>query len=185
MYQCIWPAWNGRTPITRHWPNQRTLLFHRQRVRCIGVCEQGIIADGAALKLSLVLHHQPKFRTHGLRNIFGKPRTAQARQNVVAALIGSPLLQPRWRYTDVDWPPIWQSVVKHPLRTGLWRLFVWPIRQAVAMSAAGDLPRPSVFLHSGLFHALVCWDVWMFGGFAEEKHHDDSRTGQEEARWCA
>jgi hypothetical protein len=44
--------------------------------------------------------------------------------------------------------------------TGLWRLFVWPIRHALAMLLAGDLPRPSVFMHSGVFHATLCLEFW-------------------------
>lgn len=159
-YYCIWPAWNGRQTITNHWPNKRLFLFHRQRVKLIGLCENGPEPDFAVTKLHLTLCHQPNRSTHGLLNIFAKDRTAQARTNLVRALLGSPLDHPRWRYESEQWPSGWQQVKDHPVLTGLWRLLVWPPRQAVAMLLAGDLPRPSVFMHSGVFHATLCLEFW-------------------------
>lgn len=159
-YQCIWPAWNGYRAITQGWPNKRTFLFHRNRIRWIGVYEHGLIAEGKLLKLPLILCHQPQGRSHGLRNILGKQRTGQGRGNTARALLGSPLEHPRWRYDDKRWPPIWEQIKDRPIVTGLWRLFVWPIRHALAMLLAGDLPRPSVFMHSGVFHATLCLEFW-------------------------
>jgi hypothetical protein len=159
-YYCIWPAWNGRKTITKHWPNKRPFLFHRQRVKLIGLCENGPNPDFNMIKLPLTLCHQPNRPTHGLRNIFGKDRTAQARMNLVRALLGSPLDHPRWRYESDQWPANWQQVKAHPLSTGLRRLLIWPPRQALAMLLAGDLPRPSVFAHTGIFHATLCLEFW-------------------------
>ena len=159
-YFCIWPAWNGRREITQHWPNKRLFLFHRQRVKLIGLCENGPEPDFRVTKLRLKLCHQPNRPTHGLRNIFGKDRTAQARMNLVHALLGSPLDHPRWRYESEQWPSKWQQVKARPISTGLRRLFIWPPRQALAMFLAGDLPRPSVFAHAGIFHATLCLQFW-------------------------
>lgn len=159
-YYCIWPAWNGRRAITKHWPNKRLFLFHRQRVRLIGLCENGPLPDFNVTKLSLTLCHQPNRASHGLRNIFGKERTRQTTMNLVRALLGSPLDHPRWRYEGDLWSSGWQQVKDYPILTGFWRFFIWPARQALAMLLAGDLPRPSVFAHAGIFHAMVCFKLW-------------------------
>jgi hypothetical protein len=159
-YYCIWPAWNGRRMITKHWPSKRLFLFHRNRVRLIGLCENAPQPDTAPRRLNLILFHQPTGRSHGLRNIFGKLRSYQARMNVAHALFGSPYDHPRWRYEGRQWLAGWQEVKEHPVLTGLWRLFVWPPRQALAMLLSGDLPRPSVFCHAGVFHAMICFEFW-------------------------
>src|SRR5215475_7777444 len=155
-YYCIWPAWNGRRVITKHWPSKRLFLFHRNRVKLIGLCENGPQPDTKPCKLNLRLSHEPTGQSHGLRNIFGKKRTAQARKNIAHALLGSPKEHPRWRYESDDWPRGWKEVKEHPILTGLWRLLIWPPRQALAMILVGDIPWPSVFTHAGIFHATIC-----------------------------
>ena len=161
-YQWICPAWNGRKRISMNWPFKFLRLFDRRKVSMVGLCEHGPAADAGYLSPTLPLRfwHEPASPSHGLRNIFGKERTRQARKNLVRALLGSPLAHPRWRYEDEKWPLGWQEVKDHPIRTGLWRLFMWPPRQAVAMLLAGDLPRPSVFCHAGIFQATVCYEFW-------------------------
>ena len=161
-YQWICPVWNGRRAITRNWPNKSVRLFNRDRASVVGVCENGPQPDTGyrCPKMRLRFCHEPPVRSHGLRNIFGKKRTAQARQNLVHALFGSPLEHPTWRHHSDQWPAGWQDVKDHPILTGLRRLFVWPPRQALAMLLAGDLPRPSAFCHAGIFHATVCYEFW-------------------------
>ena len=159
-FQCIWPAWSGTRPLTRRWPNKRTFLFHKGRVRCIGLYEQGIMPDSECVQVALILNHEPPMRSHSPRSILRKARTSRGRRNAVEALIHSPLDVPTWRYTSETWPPIWEKIRRHPVRTGLYRLTVWPLRHAAAMMLAGEWPRPSVFLHSGLFHALTCFEFW-------------------------
>jgi len=159
-YYCIWPAWNGRRVISKHWPGKRLFLFHRNRVRLIGLCENGPQPDTPPTKLNLILEHQPAGQSHGLRNIFGKRRTEQARINIAKALLGSPRQHPTWRYDGERWLAGWQQVKEHPILTGIWRITVWPARQALAMLLAGDLPRPSVFCHAGVFHATICFEFW-------------------------
>ena len=87
-YQCIWPVWNGKRAITHGWPNKRTFLFHRHRVRWIGVFEHGAIPDGCLIRVALTLCHEPKGASHGFRNIFGKKRTDQGREKTARALLG-------------------------------------------------------------------------------------------------
>src|SRR5580700_1779934 len=68
-YTCIWPLWNGKKAVTRGWPAGRNFLFHRQRVRFFGMVEQVPIPDTRWEPLDLVLHHQPKGKSYGVRNI--------------------------------------------------------------------------------------------------------------------
>jgi len=159
-FQCVWPVWNGSRAVTHGWPSKRTFLFNRYRIRWIGVFEQGAIADGKFVKAPVVLRHQPQGKSHGFGNIFGKERTGQGRTNTATALLGSPQDHPRWRYDSDEWPPAWKQIKEHPILTGLWRLLVWPPRQALAMVLAGDIPRPSIFCHAGVFHATLCYTYW-------------------------
>jgi hypothetical protein len=159
-YRCIWPAWDGARPITKRWPNNRLFLFHRQRVQMIGVSEQGIMPEGRSVKIPLTLCHEPAMRTHGLKNLFAKNRTMAGRKRIVNALLGSPLDHPRWRYESAEWPLLWEQIRRHPLLTLVYRLLVWPLRQACGMVLARDFPRPSIFMHAAIFHTLVCWDFW-------------------------
>lgn len=159
-YRCIWPAWDGARPITKRWPNNRLILFHRQRVQLIGIPEQGPMPEGKSTKLPLILCHEPSHRSHGLANIFGKSRSVSGRKRIVDALLGSPLDHPRWRYESAEWPWHWEQIRRHPLLTLVRRLFIWPLRQAGAMILAGEFPRPSLFMHAGIFHALLCYDFW-------------------------
>lgn len=159
-YRCIWPAWDGAHAITKRWPNNRLFLFHRQRVQMIGVSEQGILPERKSVKLPLTLCHEPSIRTHGLENLFAKGRTMSGRKRIVEALLESPLKHPRWRYESEEWPLLWEQIRRHPLLTLARRLFVWPFRQAGAMVLAREFPRPSLFMHAAIFHALVCFDFW-------------------------
>ena len=168
-FQCKWPVWDGTKMVTRGWPNKRIFLFHRYRAQWIGVFEHGIIPEGRLVRLPLILCHQPTGRSHGLRNIFGKKRTQQARKNAARALLGSPLDHPRWRYDDQQWPAGWQQIKDHPILTAVRRLIFWPPRQAIAMLLAGDLPRPSAFAHAGVFNATLCFEYWR-----QRRHHRNS-----------
>ena len=159
-FRCIWPAWDGTRAITKRWPNNRLFLFHRKRVQMIGMSEQGIIPEQKSLKLPVVLCHEPSICTHGFKNLFAKGRTTSGRKRIVDALLGSPLDHPRWRYQSEEWPWVWEQVRRHPLLTMLCRLIVWPLRQAGAMLLAREFPRPSLFMHAAIFHAMVCLDFW-------------------------
>jgi len=178
-YQWICPAWNGRKQITKNWPSKSVRLFNRNRVSVVGVCENGPQTDPGYCcpKMQLRFCHEPPVRSHGFRNIFGKKRTAEARQHLVRALFGSPLEHPTWRHESDEWPAGWQDVKEHPILTGAWRLLVWPPRQALAMVLAGDLPRPSVFCHAGVFHATVCYEFWKQ---SHSQHLENRPSGDDE-----
>lgn len=161
-YQWICPAWDGRKRITMNWPYKFLRLFDRNKVTMIGLCENGPEPDSSyvATRMQLRFWHEPASSSLGLRNIFGKERTNQARKNIARALLGSPKDHPRWRYESDQWPSGWEHVREHPILTGLWRLLVWPPRHALAMMLVGDIPWPSVFTHAGIFHATLCFEFW-------------------------
>lgn len=159
-FECIWPAWNGHKPITQHWPNNRKFLYDRRKVQIIGIAEFYFFSDSSWEKLPYVLHHEPNVVSHGLRNILGKRRNKDLRERAVAGLLVSPLEHPRWRYNSSQWPPMCEQMRTHPIFTMLRRLVTFPTRQAAGMLLAGDIPWPSVFTHSAIFHALVCFALW-------------------------
>ena len=145
-----------------NWPFKFLRFFDRNKVTMIGLCENGPEPEAGytSPRMPLRFWHEPATPSHGLRNIFGKKRTRQARENIARALLGSPQDHPTWRYESDEWPADWKQVKDRPILTGLWRLLVWPPRQALAMMLVGDFPRPSIFAHAGIFHATVCFEVW-------------------------
>src|SRR5712664_543463 len=164
--------------LNGHVRSPRNLIFLSRLPKpwMIGLCENGAEPEPHFLspKLPLRFWHESPGPSHGLRNIFRKQRTEQARANIARALLGSPLDHPRWRYESDQWPSGWQRVKSHPILTGLWRLFVWPPRQALAMLLAGDIPRPSVFLNAGIFHATLCFRYWRLQHQQQREHSKET-----------
>ena len=123
-YLCIWPMWNGKKAVTQDWPDNRQLLFHRQRVCFFGMPECAPVSDlGTTFQnLPLVLEHQPAFsrKTYGFLNFLFRKRSWEWAREIAFSLRDSPLDLPCWRWTDPEWPPFWESMRQHPLRTGVW-----------------------------------------------------------------
>ena len=151
--------WDGRKTLTKRWPN-RLFLVDRRRARVIGMPEMGIIPDGSRVTVPLILHHQPARRSHGLSNILREPRAIAYRKLIAQSLLAPPLSLNCWRYTDQGWPGTWSAAARRPLFTGIRHLFELPVRQFASMIRAGEWPRPSGFLHAGIFHFLTCLEVW-------------------------
>src|SRR5581483_6422279 len=116
-YRWICPGWDGRKHSTMNWPYKFLRLFDRNKVTMIGLCENGPEPERnyIAPRIPLRFWHKPATPSYGLRNIFGKTRTQQARKNIARALLGSPRQQPRWRYESDEWPADWQQLKDHPI----------------------------------------------------------------------
>jgi hypothetical protein len=159
-YTCLWPCWNGKRAVTQKWPGGRVFLFHRQRVRFIGIPEQTVIADTVFEPLPLTLHHQPARRSHGLRNVLMRKQAFHWRRLIVRALLGRPVDLPRWRWSSEDWPERWAEVRRHPLRTAWTRLVFDGLR------TFRDEWRAERRIHFGIgasgpvYHALFCVRFW-------------------------
>jgi hypothetical protein len=159
-FTCIWPLWNGRRAVSKQWPRGRNFLFHRQRVRFFGMVEQVPVPDGRYEPLDLVLHHQPRRKSYGLRNILLRRQAYRWRERIAHSLLGGPADLDCWRWGDHPWPMDWEAIRQRPLRTALWRITrgtlatlrdQWKIERRLFPAAA---------LNGPLHHALICLEYW-------------------------
>jgi hypothetical protein len=122
-YTCIWPIWNGQRAVTSHWPAGRNFLFHRERIRFLGVAENVPTPDDKFEVVSLVLKHEPKRKSHGLRNILKRKQAARWRAVIAQSLAREIADLPRWRWTTSEWPVFWSRIRKHPIGASIYFFF--------------------------------------------------------------
>jgi hypothetical protein len=125
-YTCVWPLWNGTRAVTTRWPTDRIFLFHRRRVKFFGMVEQVPMPDTSYQPLQLVLHHQPKRKSHGYRNLLFRKQAYTWRHVIALSLLGSPTDLPCWRWESKQWPKGWLQLRQHPLLTAFRRLLKQP-----------------------------------------------------------
>lgn len=154
-YTCIWPLWNGRRATTRGWPTGRHFLFHRQRVRFFGMVEQVPIPDTRWEPLNLVLHHQPKSKSYGVRNILVRPQAYRWRRVITQSLMETPTSLPCWRWQSPQWPSPWNEIRSRPLTHSFKALISFPLHQLKGMLRAREIPRVSACLNPGLHHFML------------------------------
>lgn len=164
-YTCIWPLWNGREAVSDTWPAGRLFLFHRDRVRFFGLVEQTPVADGYFENIDLILHHQPRRKSYGIRNIMFRQQAYRWRKIIATSLLQSPLSLPRWRHTTPTWPAGWQAMVDEPLAEGVYRLWKFPLQQARALRAHNLAISPGICLNPAIHHFLICMQLWKLRGF--------------------
>jgi hypothetical protein len=154
-YTCIWPLWNGKRAVTKRWPSGRIFLLNRQRVRFFGMVEQVPIADTAHQPLSLILHHQPKRKSYGVRNILFRKQAYNWRSVIARSLMGKPTDLPRWRWETHEWPSPWHQLRCQPLKHAIASLIWFPIYQLKDMVRASEVANLSACLNPGLHHFML------------------------------
>jgi hypothetical protein len=159
-FTCIWPLWNGQRPTTKNWPNGRIFLFHRMRVRMVGLVEQSPVGDLPFVATQLTLCHQPKRKSYGIRNIIFRSQAYKWRTVVAKSLQEPPFHLPRWRWTGKDWPVGWSKILEAPFFEGFYRLLKFPLEQAKKQMRAGERLSISECLNPALHHFLICMQVW-------------------------
>lgn len=159
-FTCIWPLWNGRRAISKHWPAGRIFLFHRQRVSFFGMVEQVPVADGHFEALPLILEHQPPRKSYGLRNLVLRKQAYRWRERIAASLLHDPASLACWRWGQRPWPPVWEEIRQRPLRTALWRLTREPLRALRAQWCAEHRLFLSAAITSPIHHALIGLKFW-------------------------
>jgi hypothetical protein len=164
-YTCIWPLWSGKRAVTRRWPAGRIFLFHKQRVRLFGMVEQVPIPDTRYEPLDLILDHQPKRKSYGIRNILFRRQAYHWRRVIAESLIGKPTDLPCWRWTSAEWPEFWYNLRHHPLRHSLVCLLRFPLYQFRGMITVRQVPLLSECLNPGLHHFMLGLRV-----FFEKRH---------------
>jgi hypothetical protein len=159
-YTCLWPLWNGKRAVTKHWPSDRIFLFHKERVRFFGMVEQVPLADDHFETLSLILRHQPQRKSYGFGNLLWRKQAYQWRHVIAQSLLGKPTDLACWRWTREEWPLVWEQIRRQPLRTGLRRLLGWPLRTAGHMKRTEGRVILSAVLSSGIHHCLIALNYW-------------------------
>lgn len=162
-YTCVWPMWDGKRAVSGRWPDGRIFLFDRRKIRFFGMAEQSPIAEGSLQPLPLILCHQPKRKSYGLRNILFRRQAYRWRRVIVRSLSGSPLDLPRWRWSSPEWPAFWNNLRTHPLRYATRALLFLPLHTARAMMRHGLLPRPGILFQSAVHHFILSVQFWAEG----------------------
>ncbi len=159
-YTCIWPMWDGHKAVTKNSPAGRLFLFHRQRVRFFGMCEQSPIPDDRCEPLDMILHHQPPRKTYGFRNMLVRGQSRRGHDFIARCLMGKPTDLVCWRWESEAWPPIWENIRRHPLRQLLRCLTVQPLRSLRDQWKSEGRFLPDVAISGHFYHAQLCFIVW-------------------------
>jgi hypothetical protein len=154
-FSCIWPLWDGVKMTTHRWPRGRLFLFDRTRARFFGLVEQVPIIEGPRTALPLILHHQPRRKSYGIRNVVFRPQAYIWRKVIATSLNHSPLNLPRWRFSSSEWPSPWREKLHHPFRCVLTDLFWYTGWQALSMLRWERRLDLSACLTSALIHFLL------------------------------
>jgi glycosyl transferase family 2 len=160
-YTFIWPLWNGKRMVSKKLWDGRFILFNRQRIRFIGHPEQGPIPDGRTERTGLILVHQPRRKSYGFYNVLIRRQAWRWREAIAKALLGKPTDLPCWRWTDENWPPDWEQIRQHPLRTAVRRLTMETFRGLRAQWRADRRFYVEAALNGPINHALLGLKFWL------------------------
>jgi hypothetical protein len=154
-YTCIWPLWNGQRAVPKKWPAGRNSLFLKQRVRFFGMNEQTPIPDGRYEPLDFVLHHQPKRKSYGMRNILFREQAKRGMKFIAHCPLGKPTDLNCWRRDSETWPEHWEQIRQRPLYTGCKRLLIGTLRGLHAQWRAEQKFFPIAAISGPLHDCLV------------------------------
>jgi len=124
--------------------------------------EQVPVPDAQFTALDLVLHHQPRRKSYGYRNLLFRRQAYHWRHVIALSLLGNPSDLPCWRWNRADWPPVWEDIRRKPLRTAFKRLLMGPIWQAREMWQAEHKIMPTALLGTGGHQFLMAITFFFF-----------------------
>lgn len=159
-YTCVWPLWNGGEIISKGWPAGRIFLFHKQRIRFFGMVEQAVVPDAVFQPQNLVLCHEPKRKSYGMRNVLLRNQAYRWREVIAQSLLGKPTDLPCWRWESETWPPEWEQVRRHPLQTAFRRLVMETFRGLRSQWRSDGRFYFEAALNGPIHHALLCLKFW-------------------------
>ena len=157
-YTCIWPLWNGKKALNTAWPNDRNFLFDKRSIRIAGMVEMVPYADTEFKALGITLHHTPKRKSFGYRNIVLRKQAYRWRRVIALSLLDRPTNLPRWRWTTPEWPQPFLRIRDHPIRYSVECLFVCPRFGLKSLLKNKMWSVLYSFPGSHWHHALICWD---------------------------
>jgi glycosyltransferase involved in cell wall biosynthesis len=159
-FTCVWPLWDGKKALGSSWPDGRIFLFNRRAIRFFGLVEQVPIPEGKWINLDLVLHHEPKRKSFGFRNILFRRQCWVWRRVIARCLVESSVSKlPRWNYGDSNWPRPFLDMAEHPLLHMYRSMFIswrWSLKHIIKSRLWSVL---YCFYASGWHHALICLEV--------------------------
>jgi hypothetical protein len=170
-YFCIWPMWDGQRAISKKWPANRLFLFHKQRVRFFGMCEQSPVPDGQCKALDLVLCHQPKRKSYGIYNTVFRRQSQLGAKYIAHCLLGKPTDLVCWRWSNPQWPVQWEQIRRHPILTAANRLLMETLRGIRDQWRKERKIYPFIALNGPIYHALFALQFWWLRTF---KHNDST-----------
>lgn len=159
-YTCIWPHWDGKEAVGDKWPDGRTLLFNKVKVRMVGLVEMTPQGGGEWSPVLCVLHHAPTRKSYGLRNILWRRQAWVWRSVIAQSILKSPLTLPRWRWLEDSWPQPFRQMTEQPISYALKAVFLnwrwgakalWKNRMWKVFYCAPC---------AGWHHALICLNVF-------------------------
>jgi FkbM family methyltransferase len=168
-FSCVWPLWNGRRKTTRNWPNNRLFLFDRRRVSLLGLVEQSPVIEGRTTQLPLTLHHQPRRKSYGIRNILFRRQAWLWRESIAHSLLQGPQNLPRWRHNSANWPSSWNAIFADPLLEGIYRALKFPMEQHRVLRSHGERFSLGACLNPALHHFMIGAQTWRQQGFPAPK----------------
>ncbi len=156
-YTCIWPLWNGQRAVSKKWPADRLFLFHKQRVRFFGMCEQSPVPDGRCEPLGLILHHEPPNRKiYGVWNMFFRGQSRRGHEYIARCLLGKPTDLVCWRWESEAWPGHWEQMRRRPWRTVLKCLTIEPLRTMRSQWKAERRFFFTATINGSIYRMLTC-----------------------------
>jgi hypothetical protein len=158
-FVCIWPQWTGTKQICRDAPPGRLFLFNKREVHFFGMVEHTPETLGCVKPLELVLEHQPKRKSFGLRNLLFRAQAYRWRKVIGRSLLLPPQALPRWNYSLTCWPPGWEYKIHHPFACMIKSFSINLWRDAFSLTKRGIFPHPSLVLGTATHQALVALQI--------------------------
>lgn len=159
-YTFIWPHWNGNSSLGNKWPDGRVCLFDRKQVRFLGLAEITPIPQIPYANLPLVVWHQPKRKSFGIRNILFRRQCYSWRWIIARTIFEkAPGLLPRWKYDCPSWPVPFSVILQAP-GTHLYRSLFINWRSGLKAIIKNRLWSVLYcFYAAGWNHALICINI--------------------------
>ena len=157
----IWPLWTGRKEIWAKRHATRLFLFHRSRIRLLGMVEQSPEpVSGEVERLPLTIAHRPARKSFGIFNLIARKQAFRWRTVIARSLLRNPSDLPRWNYDGDVWNGFWKDLREHPLRIGLKRGIWSTAMQAVGETKQGAEFAPDAYAGTGLHQLLMATTLW-------------------------
>lgn len=158
-YRVIWPPWDGKRQVTTKAVPDRLFLLDSKQMSFFGMVEHTPESDELVERLGLLLEHQPKRKSFGLRNLLFRQQAYRWRKVISRSLLSSPQALPCWNYSVPDWPPGWKYRIQHPFACILKSFTINLARDVFGLIKRGIFPNPSLVFGTASHQALLALQI--------------------------